>query len=506
MKRLNRFFYTIMAFSFLLLWGCNEDPVAVDYTDDNAYPPPVVTITSNNTLATAEYRKNEIITGVVTSENGLRDLYVTLLRNGENEYEEINKNYRVYLTFDGFPKSQEFSIEINIADKETAAIGVFATDIYTKKAQESIVIQNLKGVPPVVMLIPQQIEAVELNGMVSITGTASSNVGLQSIQYALARKSPYLELSPLQTIDVTPADKEKSFSFEIAVDDERADAVAVIVTDADGYKETAFVDIVTITGIPEGRALIFENIEMAPEWENPINPSQPYIFSFEGLMVNGQLKNVVTLNDLVNATGGGSIDFAFVNFWRNSSLVPIANRGPGFASADRITGGTVGRQVDAPWLTNVGLNATFFKLIPPEMAVDMDLDHFFDNTYGNWETYQELDKLSTFVTGTGSADKQLLQRLNASSDRTGTPVLQIVDGTYIAIRRQFAGNVKYGIIKVIKAVDDSGALNDEGKITGISSEPGKSQYYRGPNMEGFEYTGVTTLYGKKTILKIIVQQ
>jgi hypothetical protein len=505
MKRLKGILYTMIAFSSLLLWGCNEESVAVDYTDDNAYPPPVVTITSENTLATAEYRKNEIITGVVTSGNGLRDLYVTLLKNGENGYEEINKNYRVYLIFDGFPTSQEFSIEINIADKETAAIGVFGTDIYTKKAQESIVIQNLKGVPPMVTLIPQQIEAVELNGIVSLSGTASSKVGLQSIQYALARKSPYLELSTLKTIDVTPADKEKSFSFEITVDDERADAIVVIVTDADGYKETAFTDIVTITGIPEGRALIFENIEMAPEWENPINPSQPYIFSFEGLVVNGQLKNVVTLNDLVNSTSG-RIDFAFVNFWRNSSFVPIANRGPGFASADRITGGTVGRQVDAPWLTNVGLNATFFKLIPPEMAAEMDLDNFFDNTHGNWETYQELDKLSTFVTGTGTADKQLLQRLNASSDRTGTPVLQIVDGTYIAIRRQFADNVKYGIIKVIKAVDDSGALNDEGKITGISSEPGKSNYYRGPDMEGFEYTGVTTLYGKKTMLKIIVQQ
>lgn len=505
MKRLKRVFYTLIACSSLFLWGCNDESVAVDYTDDNAYPPPEVTITSENTLATAEYRKNEIITGIVTSENGLRDLYVTLLKNGENGYEEINKNYRVYLFFDGFPKSQEFSLEINIADKETAAIGVFATDIYTKKTLEPIVIQNLKGVPPMVTLIPQQIEAVELNGIASVTGTASSKVGLQSIQYALARKSPYLELSTLKTIDVTPADKEKSFSFEITVDDERADAIVVIVTDADGYKETAFTDIVTITGIPEGRALIFENIEMAPEWENPINPSQPYIFSFEGLVVNGQIKNVVTLNDLVNSTSG-RIDFAFVNFWRNSSFVPIANRGPGFASADRITGGTVGRQVDAPWLTNVGLNATFFKLIPPEMAVEMGLDNFFDNTYGNWETYQELDKLSTFVTGTSSADKQLLQRLNASSDRTGTPVLQIVDGTYIAIRRQYAGNVKYGIIKVIQAVDDTGALNDEGKITGISSEPGKSNYYRGPDMEGFEYTGVTTLYEKKTTIKIIVQQ
>lgn len=328
----------------------------------------------------------------------MRDLYITLLKNGEEGYEEISRNLRVYQPLDGFPDSQEFTLQINIAEKENAAIGIFGTDISTKSMLQPVVIQRLKGVPPIVTLTPNQIEAVELNGTISLSGTASSQVGLQSVAYALARKSPYLELTPQQSIAVNDADNEKSFSFEISVDDERADAVAVIVTDTDGYKETVFADIVTITGIPAGRALIFENIEMAPEWENPVNPSQPYIFSFEGLVVNGQIKNVVTLNDLVNSTAG-NIDFAFVNFWRNSSLVVIANRGVGFASADRITGGTVGRQVDAPWLT-IGMNATFFKLIPPEMAVEMDLNNFFDNTYGNWETYQELDKLSTFITGT----------------------------------------------------------------------------------------------------------
>lgn len=503
MKYLKRIFYTLAACSMLLFWSCGEESMVVDYTDDNAYPPPVITLPSTS-LETAEYRKNVTVSGSVQSENGLRDLYITLLKNGTEGYEEINKNFRVYQTFEGFPESQEFTIEINIRDKETAAIGVFATDIYTKRTVAPLLIQRLKGIPPVVTLTPNQIDAVELNGTVNISGSASSQVGLQSIHYVLARKSPYIELSDLVSIAVSPTDKEKYFSFKIAVDDERADAIAVIVTDADGFRETTFIDIVAITGIPEGRALIFEDIEMAAEWENPFNPSMPYIFSFEGVVVNGVLKNVVSLNDVATASSG-KIDFAFVNFWRNSELVVIANRGLGFASADRITSGTVGRQVDAPWLTR-GMNATFFKLIPPEMAQEMGLDDFFDNTYGNWETFQKLNKLSTFVTGTASSDKQLLQRLEASSDRPGTPVLQIVDGSYIAIRRQYDGNIKYGIIKVVDAVDDSPALNDQGKILGVTSEPGKSYYYRGPAMEGFEYVGVTKLYGKKTTLKIIVQQ
>jgi hypothetical protein len=504
MKSFKWILYMLLAISALLSEGCSEEPMAVDYTDDSAFPPPVVTLSTQASLETAEFRKNETITGQIASENGLRDLYITLLKNGDDGYEEINRNQRIYQTFDGFPVSQDFTLEITIADKETVAIGVFATDIYTKSTMVPVVIQRLKGIPPVITLTPNQIEAVELDGSISISGTASTQVGLQSISYALVRKSPYRELSEPVAISVSPTDLEKSFSFEIAVDDERADAIAVTVKDKDGFKETAFVDIVTITGIPEGRALIFEDIEMAPEWENPINPTQPYIFSFEGLVVNGQLKNVVTLNDLVSATSG-RIDFGFVNCWRNSGLVVIANRGPGFVSADRITGGTVGRQVDTPWLT-IGMNATFFKIIPSEMVGEMDLDNFFDTTFGNWETFQELAKLSTFVTGTGTGDKQLMQRTEASSDRATTAHLQIVNGTYIAIRRQFEGNVKYGIIKVIEAVDDTPALNDQGKILGVTSEPGKSQYYRGPGMEGFEYTGVTKLYGKKTRLKIIIQQ
>ena len=500
-KSINRLLFIALA---LVLWSCRVDPVIPDYTNDSAYPPPEISLSSNNSIEAAEFRKNETVTGNITSENGLRDLYITLLKKQGDEYEEINKNYRVYETFDGFPNKQEFSLEINIAEKETAAIGIFVTDIYKKTTFHRIAIQRIRGIPPVVTIIPAQIETVEFNGAVSISGTAFSETGLQSIAYALVKKSPYKELSEFQEIAIAPTEKEKNFTFDFVVDNESTDAIAVIVTDTEGYKETVFAHILSITGIPQGRALIFENIEMAAEWENPATPSQPYIFSFEGLALNGTLKNVVTLSDITKSTAG-SIDFAFVNFWRNKDLVVIANRGLGFASADRITGGTVGRQVDAPWVTT-GTNSTFFKLIPPEMAQEMNLDNFFETTTGNWQTYQELDKLSTFVTGTTNGDKQLLQRLNASSDRGGTPVLQIVDGSYIAIRRKFGNNIKYGIIKVVKAVDDTSTLNEANKILGINSEPGKSQYYTAPNLSGFEYTGVTKLYGEKTKLKIIVQQ
>lgn len=498
--------HTILTLLIFMLGACSDEVTQVDYTDDTLFPPPTIFLNSNAEINKAEYKKTEVVTGSINSKNGLRDIYITLLKNSdEGEYEEVNKNYRLYKLLDGFPNEESFNFEIVIADPETKAIGVYATDIYTKTTIFEIKISSLKGVPPVISLNPTSIDEVELNGNVSISGTAFSNEGLQSIEYVLARKSPFIELSQIEHIQLTKGENSKDFNFDIEVNDERADAVAVIVTDVDGVSETMFVDIKTITGIPPGRALIFDNIEMAAEWENPSVPTQPYIFSIEGLMVNGQLKNVVTLNDVVNASSG-SVDFGFVNFWRNSDRVVIANRGLGFASADRITAGTVGRQVDTPWLSAVPKKATFFKIIPEEMIESLDLDNFFETTIGNWQTFEQLNQLSNFVTGTGTGDKQLLQRTGASSDRADTPNLQIVDDTYIAIRVEAAGAKKYGIIKVVKAVDDSSALNADKKILGITSEPGKSQYYSGPNQEGFEYAGVTKLYAQKIQLKIIIQQ
>lgn len=503
MKKLKIFRYILLVALIGSLLHCSREPVAVDHTDDHAFPPPVLKL-DNTELEKVNYKEDATIEGTVESKNGLRDLYITLMKKVEDEYVEIDKNHRVYQSFDGFPENQNISLEINISDKETAAVGVVANDIYTKTTEENVIIGQLIGIPPVIEVSPQQIDEVELNESVTVSGTASSNAGIKSVTYALAVKSPYAELSEPVEISLSPGETEKEFSFEIVVDNDRADAISVVVTDVDDVKETAFVDIHKITGVPEGRALIFDRVEMAPEWENPDKPSEPYIFSFDGVVVNGQLKNILTLNDLIVATSG-KIDFAFVNFWRNSNHVTIANRGPGFASADRITGGTVGRQVDAPWLT-IDMNSTFFKLIPPEMAEQMDLDDFFENTPGNWETFQELEALSSFVTGASNGDKQILQRIEASSDRASPSELQIVDGSYIAIRRQYDGNVKYGIIQVIEAVDDTKAINEDGKITGINSEPGVSQYYTGPDLDEFEYSGVTTLYGKKCVLKIIVQQ
>lgn len=516
MKRCKQIIYTLLASILVIFSTCSDGEVSVDHTDNNAYPPPAISISSSATIEEVLYQESQTVSGRIESDNGLRDIYVTLLKGDtDGGFEEINRNNRVVQMFDGFPNELDFSLNIPITDAATTAIGIFATDIYTKTTITPIAINKLKGVPPSVRFNPSEIDVVELNESVSIEGTASSSENLASITYTLVRKTPYLELSSPQSIEIGASETEKIFNFDIAVDDERATAISVVVTDIEGYKTTAYVDIKTISGIPEGRAFIFEDFKMAPEWEISSNagviPTQPYLFSIDGIQVGNEIKNVVTLKEALDAPSG-SIDFAFVNIWRNSGLALVANRGFAYISAARLSGGPVGRQVDTDWLGAITKNAVGFRIISPEEAAAMDLDNFFETTTGNWETFQALSALDSYVTPAmvnNDANRILKQRTNAG--KNGNCNLEITSGTYIAFRRVMSGSEdKLGIMKVVEAADDTDATDDDGckiadPITGGTSA-GASSHYTGPNLPGFVYEGAAKLYGRATTLKIIVQQ
>lgn len=519
MKSCKQIFISLLVFTLVSISACSDSDVSVDYSDNNAYPPPVVTVTSGTSLSEVEFRDTQTVTGSVTSSNGLRDLYITLLEGNEADgYEEISSNHRVLQILDGFPNELNYSFDIVIAEEATTAIGVFATDIYTKTTITPIPIERLRGIPPRVTLTPAEIAEVEIGESVTIEGTASSVEGISSITYALVRKAPYLELSTPVIIEVESSEpgSNHDFTFHISVDDERADAVSVSVTDKEGFISTAYADIKSITGIPEGRALIYEDFEMAAEYEimatAGVIPSQPYVFSFEGIQVGNEIKNVVTLKEALDAPYG-SIDFAFVNIWRNSGLVPVSSgRGFAYVSAARLSGGPVARQVDTDWLGAMTKNAIGFRVLTEEEATELDLDNFFETTTGNWETFEALSELSDYVTpAMVNQDPHRILRQRTSAAASGNCSLDIESGTYIVFRRVVSGSEdKLGIMKVVEAADDTDVLGDDGckildPITG-GSTPGASAHYTGPNLPGFVYEGAPKLYGRTTTLKIIVQQ
>ena len=224
--------FCMLSFILLMIAGCSDENKFENYLDNNAYPPPVITLTSPVSLDEATFLGTQTLAGSITSHNRLRDVYATLLKKTETGYEEINKDKRVVYKLDSLPNVLDFSMDISITDENVAAIGLFATDIFTKVTEQDVVIKYIKGIPPTLSLTPASIDAVALNATTEISGTAASVEGIASITYNLVRKSPYLELHSKGNVAVVSTDKEKSFNFSVKVDDERAEAIEVIVTDS----------------------------------------------------------------------------------------------------------------------------------------------------------------------------------------------------------------------------------------------------------------------------------
>ena len=83
----------------LLLTNCSDSES--DYSDDNAYPPPTVELTSPSEIDVVEYNSTVTVSARSFSAVGIHSIYATLLKMDENgEYEEINATERQRLKID----------------------------------------------------------------------------------------------------------------------------------------------------------------------------------------------------------------------------------------------------------------------------------------------------------------------------------------------------------------------------------------------------------------------
>ena len=72
-----------------------------DYSDDSAYPPPTVELTSPSEIDVVEYNSTVTVSARSFSAVGIHSIYATLLKMDENgEYEEINATERQRLKID----------------------------------------------------------------------------------------------------------------------------------------------------------------------------------------------------------------------------------------------------------------------------------------------------------------------------------------------------------------------------------------------------------------------
>lgn len=141
-------------------------------------------------------------------------------------------------------------------------------------------------------------------------------------------------------------------------------------------------------------------------------------------MIRGVQKHVLSLKEIKGyGSKANSVDFAFINIWRNPSFVAVKNRGFSYVSASRINGGPIGRAYDVnDWIKPAGVatNKTLFTLIPDDKVVDLGIDAMMANAASDVKTFEALNVLESIAKG--GAD-MLMQRVNASDGYPNDPCM-----------------------------------------------------------------------------------
>ncbi len=97
----------------LLLTNCSDSES--DYSDDNAYPPPTVELTSPSEIDVVEYNSTVTVSARSFSAVGIHSIYATLLKMDENgEYEEINATERQRLKIDTLQTDMTLEFDLNV--------------------------------------------------------------------------------------------------------------------------------------------------------------------------------------------------------------------------------------------------------------------------------------------------------------------------------------------------------------------------------------------------------
>ena len=97
----------------LLLTNCSDSES--DYSDDNAYPPPTVELTSPSEIDVVEYNSTVTVSAKSFSAVGIHSIYATLLKMDENgEYEEINATERQRLKIDTLQTDMTLEFDLNV--------------------------------------------------------------------------------------------------------------------------------------------------------------------------------------------------------------------------------------------------------------------------------------------------------------------------------------------------------------------------------------------------------
>ena len=237
------------------------------------------------------------------------------------------------------------------------------------------------------------------------------------------------------------------------------------------------------------------NPELYPEANTGAGSDTPSFISMDGVMVNGTLKHIVSLNELLPVDGAGA-SFNFCNVLQNTSNKAYigGERGYAFINIPTLTAGTIGRQCDVYNYGGHFLNKDnckesslsrivgswagssydadeyafvdgLFMSIPEKMETLADQMRAF---YMLGEIQRVLDNSTLGVEEepTSLSNKNMYRRWGAAGDNAASMAKALGEnfraGDYLIIRSHKSTKegepLTYGIIQILQLPDDSGAF------------------------------------------------
>lgn len=220
----------------IALTGCSDDEA--DYSDDNAFPPPAVEITSLAEITEVEYNSTVTVSATSSSAVGIHSIYATLMKLNEmGEYEEINAKERQCLEIDTLETDMhiEFDLKVKVNTREAAGILVSSTDVLTKTTEKVIPIKKITKLPSQIFTEPAELPILVPGEEIAVSVMVCSAVGIQSIKHTLCNKIQG-DLKEYTVIPVSGNPLEMDFILKTIVDNTDADGIKIVVEDIEGKK------------------------------------------------------------------------------------------------------------------------------------------------------------------------------------------------------------------------------------------------------------------------------
>ncbi len=359
----------------------------------------------------------------------------------------------------------------------------------------------------------------------SITGTAESDKAITKLTFTGVKftNGSYEAKGEIQEYPLTGS-MTVDFNMEFFTDSKEITHIEVKAYVGEASK-TTYIEVLSVEGDAKGSAYfgqvvlkadsIVWNAENHPEVYTTPNTGAsatiPSFFSIHGVEVNGEVKHVLT-GDEIRSVEGLNGSFCFVNVLQNTANCAVIGSQRGYMFSNlwktQLGGGTTGRQCDlyeigGKAIRQENIDTTSFKIIAGSWigtSWNEARYKFVDSLFlvlGD-EASTEIQKLKAYYllgkiqstldnatlgvtdnpTTLGSVN-YARRRTNAGTSGTSVMVENFRAGDYIILKSQKGGKLYYGIMQILQMQDDTPCMvTVEGVGDKLGAEETKQLFHK----------------------------